>query len=283
MRTISPSALQGDKLRKILLSPPGESSGEEDVSLVTDQYQLSQEIEEQDKALDEALQQESTLHFWDAHDEGHSFGNAVGGAVWLRYCAPPPVTFSDVFLTLSGNKRIQLPQNPEIVFTKIAFTTYESASEIRTFITVPSEGSHSLSGLSEAMWPVLGITVLHQPHSINPTDGQTIARIRELAMYHDGWDGFEGKAPNPRTVQDAEAFAHRLLSAEFAPTYVSLAADGEINFLWSLPSIHLDLGFYGDGTYSYYGRTPAGTEFFADDVPIDTPLPPALLALLTRG
>ena len=36
--------------------------------------------------------------------------------------------------------------------------------------------------------------------------------------------------------------------------HISLATDGEINFFWNLVNFRLDLGFFGDGTYSYYGE-----------------------------
>jgi hypothetical protein len=42
----------------------------------------------------------------------------------------------------------------------------------------------------------------------------------------------------------------------------------------------LDLGFYGDGTYSYYGTTTTGDEFLADEVSISTPLPAQILQLI---
>ena len=65
--------------------------------------------------------------------------------------------------------------------------------------------------------------------------------------------------------------------------YISLATDGEINFLWMLPHLRLDLGFYGDGTYSYYGKTAVGDGFLVDDASVCTPLPEQLLQLIRKS
>ena len=64
--------------------------------------------------------------------------------------------------------------------------------------------------------------------------------------------------------------------------FITLASDGEINFLWILPNFRLDLGIYGDGSYSYYGKTSGGEEFIADETPIDENLPEEILALITN-
>lgn len=121
---------------------------------------------------------------------------------------------------------------------------------------------------------------------LNPdrADLKLIGRIRELGTYADGWDGAEGQAPSGSAVNDAERFGRSLLQDEtIEKPIVSLASDGEIAFLWTLPDLRLDLGFYGDGTYSYYGRSSSGKEFMSDSESIGTPLPEELLALIRRN
>jgi len=82
-------------------------------------------------------------------------------------------------------------------------------------------------------------------------------------------------------VNDAEQFVGSFLHDEgIEKPIISLAADGEIAFLWALPDFRLDLGFYGDGTYSYYGRSSTGKDFMSDEEPIDTPLPEEVLKLI---
>lgn len=115
-------------------------------------------------------------------------------------------------------------------------------------------------------------------------DLASIARIRALATYSEGWDGADGRPPTEATTDDAENFAWSLLQDErMKKPIVSLSADGEIAFLWILPEFRLDLGFYGDGTYSYYGRSSSGKEFISDGESIDTPLPQEILQLLLRN
>ena len=114
------------------------------------------------------------------------------------------------------------------------------------------------------------------------TDIQMLTRIRQLAVYPHGWDGANGKAPSQAAVRDAECFTRILVHDDVYAPSISLATDGEINFFWMLRHFRLDLGFYGDGTYSYYGTTTAGDEFLADDIPVSTPLPIQILQLIRK-
>lgn len=81
---------------------------------------------------------------------------------------------------------------------------------------------------------------------------------------------------------DAEKFSRLLSFDQVHAPHISLASDGEINFLWMLQDFRLDLGFYGDGTYSYYGRTTNGEEFMADDQPFDKALPDKIIQLIRK-
>jgi hypothetical protein len=112
---------------------------------------------------------------------------------------------------------------------------------------------------------------------------EALQKIKQLGKYSEGWDGFDAKAPTMKAVEDAEVFIRKLRDRKLKFPYISLATDGEINFLWSQSTIHLDLGFYGDGKYSYYGRTSTGEEFLEDDVSIDASLPEPILLLLSRA
>jgi len=112
-------------------------------------------------------------------------------------------------------------------------------------------------------------------------DLKTIARIREIGTYRDGWDDANGKAASKQAIYDAENFIRQLFPDVKEPT-ITLAADGEINFLWILPELRLDLGVYGDGSYSYYGKTSSGNEFIADENSLDEKLPEEILAFITN-
>ena len=112
---------------------------------------------------------------------------------------------------------------------------------------------------------------------------QMLARIQALGTYSHGWDGAEGKAPTHAAITDAERFTRILMRDDVYAPHISLATDGEINFLWMLPHLRLDLGFYGDGTYSYYGKTAVGDDFLVDDASVCTPLPEQLLQLIRKS
>lgn len=120
--------------------------------------------------------------------------------------------------------------------------------------------------------------------TLNPdrSDLRLIARIRELGTYHEGWDGRDGKAACPEAIEEAEAFARALSLEEMYTPYISLAADGEINFFWDRDGLRIDLGFYGTGVYSYYIRLGNGQEYFGDDIAISGDIPGELLSALQR-
>lgn len=114
----------------------------------------------------------------------------------------------------------------------------------------------------------------------NRVDLKTIARIREIGTYPDGWDDANGKAASRQAIDDAENFIRQLFPDVKEPI-ITLATDGEINFLWILPEFRLDLGVYGDGSYSYYGKTSNGEEFIADENSLDERLPEKIMAFIT--
>jgi len=53
--------------------------------------------------------------------------------------------------------------------------------------------------------------------------------------------------------------------------------DGELDFRWDLETIKLDLGFRGNGMYSYYALLADGQEFFGDDIDVSQELPLEIL------
>ena len=120
--------------------------------------------------------------------------------------------------------------------------------------------------------------------TLNPdrSDLRLIARIRELGTYHEGWDGCSGKPACSEAIDEAEAFVRALPLEEIYTPYISLAADGEINFFWDQDSVRIDLGFYGTGVYSYYIRIKNGQEYFGDDVSVSDKIPTELLDALQR-
>lgn len=70
----------------------------------------------------------------------------------------------------------------------------------------------------------------------------------------DNWDGEEGISPTRSAIDEALAFIELLpLRARLPRPMVS--GDGEVGFYWKTDDCYIDVGFFGDGTISYYGRS----------------------------
>ena len=118
---------------------------------------------------------------------------------------------------------------------------------------------------------------------IHRQDLLLIANIREKSTYDNNWDGNGAKKASQATISDAEKFIRILLkSTPIHAPIISLAADGEINFLWVLDDFRFDLGFYGDKTFSYYGKKSDGAEFMSDETNITDSLPSEIINLIRK-
>ena len=114
-------------------------------------------------------------------------------------------------------------------------------------------------------------------------DLRAIARVRSLATYKDGWDGSGSIAPSRTTIEHAEEFLRYLFNLGVIDVpYISASSDGEINFFWKKNSLTLDLGFTGDGYYSYYASFPDGAEIVEDAAALNDPLPKEITNLIIR-
>ena len=88
--------------------------------------------------------------------------------------------------------------------------------------------------------------------------------------------------PSPQAWRDARTFVLNLPKSLAHLPNIGLAADGEINFLWKQGGgLHIDLGLYGSGTFSYYARDEVGREYFEDARSAVDGLPSEVAALIT--
>lgn len=89
------------------------------------------------------------------------------------------------------------------------------------------------------------------------------------------------KWPSEIAFQDAERFL-KLAPLNLIPLpEIHLAADGEVNFLWKQGNIHVDLGFYGDGLFSFYAESDSARDIYGDDLSVEHGVPDELIAVFT--
>ncbi len=87
-----------------------------------------------------------------------------------------------------------------------------------------------------------------------------------------------GTVPSAQAFKDAESFILKLPLTRTGMPSINVASDGEVNFCWSNDDTHIDLGFFGNGTYSYYGRSP-GKEIIGEKVETNSEVPDDLLGI----
>lgn len=86
--------------------------------------------------------------------------------------------------------------------------------------------------------------------------------------------------PSERTFADAHSFIRRRPAGAILMPDLGLVDDGEVNFLWDSDAVHIDLGMYGTGTFSYFARTGGGRKFYGDDCPAMHGLPGEIANLI---
>lgn len=116
---------------------------------------------------------------------------------------------------------------------------------------------------------------------VSPENRRLLARLDVLSL--PDVDQRPGAVPPcPQALRDARTFVLSLPRRLVHPPDIGLADDGEVNFLWNNVGLHIDLGFYGSGTFSYYARDEDGKEYLADECRVSDGLPGDLTTLLTR-
>ncbi len=117
---------------------------------------------------------------------------------------------------------------------------------------------------------------------MSPATRKLLATLDVLARPNsERWPG--AVPPDPRAFRDARAFVLQLPNALTHLPDIGLAHDGEVNFLWQDDvGLHVDLGFYGSGTFSYFARDQQGKEYLGNEWRAADGLPSDLAALLAR-
>ena len=85
--------------------------------------------------------------------------------------------------------------------------------------------------------------------------------------------------PSAQAFEDAHLFIHRSTLNSIPTPEVKLADDGEINFLWTGNKVHVDLGFYGTGAFSYFARGSDERRLHGECVSASKGLPQEIVTL----
>ena len=112
----------------------------------------------------------------------------------------------------------------------------------------------------------------------------TLRLITRLTVLYETPEDFRWPStawPIDNAFEDARAFIAKLPLAHIPEPEIRFADDGEINFLWLGENIHIDLGLYGTGTYSYFGYNGEGQEIQDENVLASNGLAQAIKNMLT--
>jgi hypothetical protein len=106
----------------------------------------------------------------------------------------------------------------------------------------------------------------------NPTK-DLLDRLAELkTKYSAPWLP-NSTRPNDNAFQNAKEFVSTLPLTSMMKPAIHVASDGEVNFQWSGDDFHIDLGFYGNGKFSFYGAKEGHAPIVRDDVPVKEGIP----------
>ena len=102
-------------------------------------------------------------------------------------------------------------------------------------------------------------------------------RLRDLkGRYSEIWIP-NTVAPKEAAFQDAKSFVLTLPLTQIIKPSIHIAGDGEVNLEWKGQDFHIDLGFYGDQTFSYYATKSGQKPLLGDDIPIKNGIPKELI------
>ena len=102
------------------------------------------------------------------------------------------------------------------------------------------------------------------------TDGDRIAeKITSYSLLKSDWDGYGGTAPNARSITETLLWL-RSLPLGCPPLKPMLSGTGEVGLYWDDGRFYCDIGFCGDGTFSYYFEAPDGECMGGENIELET-------------
>ena len=118
-----------------------------------------------------------------------------------------------------------------------------------------------------------------RPSRIGKLNRDLLAQLKEFkkTSVEERWP--DATWPSVQAFRDAEIFIRKLPLDSIPMPNIGLADDGEVNFLWDHDGVHVDLGFYGTGSYSYFACGKTGNKIYAEDALVSDDFPGEILAL----
>ncbi len=118
-----------------------------------------------------------------------------------------------------------------------------------------------------------------RPSRIGKLNRDLLAQLKEFEKTpkEERWP--DATWPSVQAFRDAEIFIRKLPLDSIPMPNIGLADDGEVNFLWDHDGVHVDLGFYGTGSYSYFACGKTGNKIYAEDALVSDDFPGEILAL----
>lgn len=197
--------------------------------------------------------------------------------VVLRTLATASVLAAVLYGTpIAYSEDAQQKRNPTLSVQDVDFSGKTSAANVNISIISEQAACNAVKSV-------------HTPDSsARMPDGGVMQRalstLEGLKQLENGWAGYDSIKPDLRSIDEAVLFAQKVLSKSsiFEPI-ISPATDGEVSFFWESSHITLDLGFYGDGSYSFYAKTEDGEEFFGDNYNLEVELPSKIYEHLQKA
>src|SRR5271168_2075661 len=134
--------------------------------------------------------------------------------------------------------------------TNITFLSELTPSAIVRFEAFSAGGSLTISSENSSVIYV-GLPAGHEC-TASPTK-ELFDRLSELKKKYLVPSLPNSEPPSALAFQDAKTFVLTLPLARLVKPIIHVASDGEVNFQWSGPDFRIDLGFYGNEKFSFYG------------------------------
>ena len=197
------------------------------------------------------------------------------------------ITSEDEVKTSETQLGIRLNCSPDLAGSRIRETCdRDTPNDIRRYITqpqiVPEQQRTVRKNPTESNYSKEVQEIILMAEDLTRPDEQyrLLRRLQEFEQLTESERWPTTDWPTPQAFADARAFIRAWNKLSMLAPHLTLADDGEINFYWGHDGIHIDLGFYGTGAYSYYAHGKGEERFSDNNVPAATGLPAELMGLL---